>query len=98
MNLRINGSGLIYSMEKIRQYFQDNPKIFGITLIIIGVILSIFTLLTNTNKLLHNTTNRYRIKDFANIFGKKAGGIATIIFYYIMAISFIIVGIVFVII
>jgi hypothetical protein len=85
-------------MENIRQYFQDNPKIFGITLIIIGVILFIFTLLTNANKLLHNTTNRYRIKYFANIFGKKAGGIVEIIFHYIMAISFIIAGIIFMII
>jgi hypothetical protein len=98
MNLKINGLGLIYSMEEIWQYFQENPKIFGITLIIIGVILFIFTLLTNANKLLHNTTNRYRIKDFANIFGGKAGGIAAMIFYYIMAISFIIAGIVFIII
>jgi hypothetical protein len=81
-------------INNVQQFFQNNQKIFGIVLIIIGVILFVYTLTTG-KKILQNNTNRYRIKDFINIFGEKIGEIAAKIFEYIIAINFIIAGIVF---
>jgi hypothetical protein len=84
-------------MDNIEAFFQNNPKIFGIALIVVGVLWLVFTLLSKTNKLLRNSTNRYRVKDFAGFFGAKIGGIATKIFNCIISLALIIAGIVFVI-
>jgi uncharacterized membrane protein len=82
-------------MENIQKYFQENPRIFSIVLIIFGLIIFIANKLNTkwffeTNK---NTYNLNKLDGWINIFGKRAGKIIG----YIMSIGIIIAGIVFII-
>ncbi|MDR1974446.1 MAG: hypothetical protein LBQ31_07205 [Bacteroidales bacterium] len=82
-------------MENIQKYFQENPRIFGIVLIIFGLIIFITNKLNaklffETNK---NTYNLNKLDGWINIFGKRVGKIIG----YIMSIGIIISGIVFII-
>jgi uncharacterized membrane protein len=81
-------------VENIQKFFQENPKYFGIVLIIAGISFLIYTIKTPSVLLLRNTTNRYRIKDFACFFGEKSGALAQKIFCVLLSICLMISGLV----
>jgi tetrahydromethanopterin S-methyltransferase subunit G len=81
-------------MENIQQFFQDNPRLFGIVLIVFGIIIFMANKLNakwffGTNR---NTYNLNKMDGWINLFGKKAGKIIG----YGISIGIIISGIVFI--
>jgi hypothetical protein len=67
-----------------------NPKLFGIALIIIGII---FFILVLFNKI-DIGNNKNGIKDFLSLFSKNIGNIISKIFFYLIAVVFILAGVV----
>jgi hypothetical protein len=64
-------------MENIQKYFQENPRNFGVILVLCGIIVFISTLF-NAKWLFNNSPNTYTLKKidgWINIFGKKSGRI-----------------------
>jgi uncharacterized membrane protein len=64
-------------MDKIEKYFQENPRMFGFVLIILGIIAFIATI-KNTNWLFETNKNSYSIiktDGRTSIFGGKTGKI-----------------------
>ena len=44
-------------MEKVQNFFQENPLLWGIIIAISGIVLSIYTIKTNPGKLFHAIAN-----------------------------------------
>jgi hypothetical protein len=68
-------------MENMQNYFHENPRYFGIVLILFGIIV-FFTVLFNVKWLFNNSQYTYNLKKldgWINIFGKKVGKIVTFI-------------------
>jgi len=84
-------------METISNFLQENPRYFFLLLIVGGIALFIYTLKTDSKKLLQNTTNKYHNQDFAADFGTKSASLLTKIVYFIVSIVLILLGIVMVI-
>jgi type II secretory pathway component PulF len=77
-------------MENLQKYLQNTSKIFGIILIIIGIILIILITFNKVNI----DNNRNGIKDFLKLFNENIRQMISKIFFHVIAIIFIIVGIV----
>jgi hypothetical protein len=69
--------------------FQNNPKLFGIALILIGIILFILVLFNKIDI----GNNKNGIKNFLSLFNKNIAAIISKIFFYLIAIVFILVGV-----
>jgi hypothetical protein len=77
-------------MENIQKYFQENPTMFGIALIVIGIVLFILTLF---NKM-RVGNNRYRMRDFKRVMGEKIGNIIEKAMFFLISITLVVAGIV----
>jgi hypothetical protein len=77
-------------MENIQKYFQENPTAFGFALIVAGIVLFVLTLF---NKM-RSGNNRYRMRDFKQIAGKRTGNIVEKGIFFLLSAALVVAGIV----
>jgi uncharacterized membrane protein len=76
-------------MENIQKWLHENPRYFGIVLILFGIIV-FFATLFNAKWLFNNSQYTYNLKKldgWINIFGKKAGRIIGFIISILLIIA-----------
>jgi uncharacterized protein YjeT (DUF2065 family) len=80
-------------MKRIQTYFQKNPRLFGIVLVVIGIIV-LLAAIKNAKWLFETNRSTYalnKMDGWINIFGAKAGKIAA----YIVSVLLILSGIIY---
>jgi hypothetical protein len=80
-------------VEHIQRFFKNNPRLFGLVLILLGIGLIVYTVF-NREDLLSGSTNRNRIKDFSALFGERVGRVISFLLYLVLSLSLVVSGLV----